>query len=79
MNRIILPGHPEFDLTLSLARPCNWGEVAARYSHYCLLADPTSGILRAAGPQETTEYLLGGEYQERLSVIGNDWEDDCYS
>ena len=70
MSSLILPGHPEFELTLSLARPSNWLSVAQKHGNFCFVADCETGLLRAASPLETTEYLLGGEYQLRLNRIG---------
>ena len=77
-NLLLLPGDPEFDRILSTPPP-NWQEVAVRDgSTYTFLADSSSGILRTATALETQEYLLGGEYEERLAALYDPDEDGLY-
>ncbi len=69
---LILPGDPLFDITLATPPP-NWRQVAeASNGSYVFLGDE-NGMLRAASGHECREYLLGGEYDER---IGENWESD---
>lgn len=73
---LILPGDPEFDLTLFLAPPPDWRETADRVGEQvCFVASAGSGILRPADPNEVEEYLLGGEYDEMMGDY-DDLDDD---
>lgn len=65
MRQIILPGDPEFDLTLSTALlPHTEGSV--------YVARSGSGLLEPLDPEgsDLAEYLYGGEYDQRLEEIG---------
>lgn len=68
-NLLIYPGDPDFDLTLTTFPP-NW-----RQFSYCnsgdvvFAAEPGSGVLRQVNADELTEYLHGGEYDERLHEL----------
>ncbi|MGG6293797.1 hypothetical protein ACQ4M4_05175 [Leptolyngbya sp. AN02str] len=67
---LILPGHPLFDETLATALPPDWQAVASRINQAPIfVASATDGILRPATPDELTEYLYGGEYDERLDAL----------
>ncbi|WNZ24848.1 hypothetical protein HJG54_19675 [Leptolyngbya sp. NK1-12] len=67
---LILPGDPEFETTLATALPPDWIAVAERMGQQCcFVADRDSGLLRPATDAELTEYLYGGEYDERLEAI----------
>lgn len=67
---LILPGDPGFDFTLATAIPPGWLAVAEQIGQQCsFVADRDSGLLRPATDQELTEYLYGGEYDERLEDI----------
>lgn len=67
---IILPGDPEFDLTLACNLPPDWRKVADRLGENCVfVASSGSGVLRPCDPNETAEYLYGGEYDDRLLEI----------
>ncbi|MBD2465780.1 hypothetical protein H6G89_32850 [Oscillatoria sp. FACHB-1407] len=67
---LILPGDPEFDLTLSCSLPPGWVEVARHMSQQiAFVASADSGLLRPATNAELTEYLYGGEYGERLNEL----------
>jgi hypothetical protein len=72
MSSLILPGHPLFDETLGEAIPPNWREVAARERGICFVFCSESGLMRPATAAEITEYLEGGEYDERLAQIEED-------
>lgn len=65
---IILPGDPEFDQVLGMTMPLDLQQKAAELSgEYCLVARAGSGILEAVSFAEAQEYMLGGEYDERLT------------
>jgi hypothetical protein len=67
---LILPGDPEFDFTLATALPPSWLAVAERIGQQCsFVADRDSGLLRPATDAELTDYLYGGEYDERLEAL----------
>lgn len=68
-RNIILPGDPGFDETLGTALPPGWEDHACTF-----VVDSQSGIMRPATPDELDDYLYGGEYQERLEAIDNDWD-----
>ncbi len=71
---LILPGDPEFDVTLSMMLPPN--SEAASHQAGCQVifaAEAGSGILRPLAGKELEEYLYGGEYDERMEEIG-DWD-----
>jgi hypothetical protein len=66
---LILPGDPEFNLTLATPPP-NWRQVAERLSgEYAFVARAGSGMLEPVSFGELDEYLDGGEYDERMSEI----------
>lgn len=74
-RNLILPGDPEFDETLGTSLPPGWEEVANKINQACtFVVDSRSGIMRPATPDELDDYLCGGEYQERLEAIGDDWD-----
>lgn len=76
-RRIILPGDPEFDLTLAVNLPPNWGQVAHQTSgQYVTVARADSGVLESVGESDFLDYLHGGEYAQRLSEIEGDHFDD---
>lgn len=67
---IITPDDPEFSQWLGIPPPIaseNRGETV-------FVAEPGTGLLRAASWRETDEYLYGGEYTERLIEV-----EDAYS
>ncbi|NJO76156.1 MAG: hypothetical protein HC833_21830 [Leptolyngbyaceae cyanobacterium RM1_406_9] len=72
-RKIILPGDPEFDLTLGLNLPPNWGQVAHQtWGQTACIARAESGLLEAVSGEELIEYLEGGEYDQRLAEIDED-------
>lgn len=77
MNRsLILPGDPEFNFTLATSPPPNWRQAAAKGGGFVnFVIEPNSGLMRPVTPEELTEYLEGGEYDERLDEIEDDWDD----
>lgn len=76
MSRLILPGNPLFDLTLSSTLPPGWTETAAKAGEQCaFVVRSESGLMEAVSPLELDEYLLGGEYETRLVTIGQDSEE----
>lgn len=67
---LILPGDPEFDFTLATAIPPNWLQVAeAIGQQVALVAEVGSGLLRPASADELDDYLMGGEYDERMEAL----------
>ena len=76
MSLLILPGDPGFEEVLGSHLPPGWQQFACKNSEFCFVADSDTGLLRPATTNETTEYLEGGEYDERLSYleeIDADW------
>jgi hypothetical protein len=74
---LILPGDPEFNFTLSTALPPDWIAAAERIGQQCVfVCEPGSGLMRPASNEELTEYLYGGEYDERLEELQSEQEDD---
>lgn len=64
---LLLPGDPEFERTLgTVLPPAAPGQV--------FIVRAGSSILEPATPDEVDEYLLGGEYDERLEELGDDAE-----
>lgn len=72
MDRLILPGDPEFSLTLGVTLP-----PAAPDAVFVVRSG--SLILEPVAPAEATEYLNSGEYDERMDEIEDEDEawDDC--
>ena len=66
---ILLPGDLEFERTLATPPP-DWRDLAFRNGgKVAFCADSDSGLLRAVDGRGCQEYLLGGEYEERLSSL----------
>lgn len=64
---LILPGDPEFNLTLGCQLPPDWQEVAYHHPDFAFIARASDGgILTAVPWSEAEEYLDGGEYLQRL-------------
>lgn len=75
---LILPGNPEFDETLASYLPPGWWQVADQYgANVAFVAQLGSGILQPVTPSQLAEYLEGGEYDERLTEIGDELEQFC--
>jgi hypothetical protein len=73
---LILPGTDLFDLTLATIPP-EW-EWRDRGDQVSFVADVDSGLLRPVTPRDLEEYVLGGEYDQRLADIEDDDELDCF-
>lgn len=74
---IILPSDSEFDETLCTTLPLNWQAIASQYSgDYGFVVDSESGLLRVENSRGIREYVEGGEYDERLALIEDDWDED---
>ncbi|PIG90821.1 hypothetical protein [Gloeocapsopsis sp. IPPAS B-1203] len=72
---IILPGDIEFEQTLATPPP-DWRQIANKTNgSYAFIADAESGLLRTVDGRGCQEYLLGGEYIQRLESLYED-EDD---
>lgn len=79
MSNLLLPGDIGFYETLA-AIPPNWREVANKTGgSFAFVADSQSGLLKAVNGTECKEYLLGGEYFERLDSMYEPEEDDFTS
>lgn len=75
-SRLILPGDPEFDLTLATPPP-HWQQEAARLGgEFAFIVRADSGLLEPCSFAELDEYLEGGEYDERLTFIGDDDDEE---
>lgn len=73
--RLILPGDPEFDVTLATPPP-NWRTVAAQSSNFAFVVRAGSELLEPVSMADLEDYLEGGEYDERLGEIGDDFGGD---
>lgn len=65
---IILPDNPLFQLTLQTVPPPDWQNHASE--ELAMIFDHESGLMRPATLAEMTDYVEGGEYDERLRSIG---------
>lgn len=64
---LILPGDPEFDVTLGCTIPPNWRHYAENHPDFAFVARAgQGGVLTPMNWDEVEEYLEGGEYEERL-------------
>ena len=74
-SNLIYPGYDLFDYHLATLPP-NFKQCFEQ-DQTAFIADPVSGVLRPASPDELREYVYGGEYDERLEQIGeeDDWLD----
>ena len=68
---LILPGDPEFDLTLA-SPPPGWRQAIANQDNYAFVARSGSGLLEPVSMRDLEDYLEGGEYDQRLDEIGDD-------
>lgn len=80
---LILPGDPLFDWTLACSLPPNWRQVSDYLGDACaFVATAGSGVLRPCSSYETTDYLYGGEYDDRLIELDDyydyDEDDPCW-
>lgn len=65
---LILPGDFNFDLTLGLVRP-------PAPVDSVFIVRPGSLIMEPVSPVEADEYLLSGEYDDRLLELEDDEQD----
>ena len=68
---IILPGHPLHDVTLNQNLPPGWEDQAlsaCNGGHFVFKLG--SALMVPATESDLTDYLHGGEYEERLQQIG---------
>ena len=73
---LILPGTDLFDLALATIPPeWAWRDMGDNVS---FVADADSGLLRPVTPRDLEEYVLGGEYDQRLADIEDDDELDFF-
>jgi hypothetical protein len=72
---LIFPGDPEFDLWMYRQLPPDWRAYSDKLSQQCFfVASVDSGLLRPASRDELDDYLYGGEYDERMDIIGDEDE-----
>ncbi|NER84498.1 MAG: hypothetical protein F6K42_34245 [Leptolyngbya sp. SIO1D8] len=72
-NLIMLPEHPLFEVILSSVKPPGWRQASERLGDETnYVADPETGLLRTATPDELMDYVWGGEYDERLEQLGEE-------
>lgn len=72
---IITPDHPDFYQILHSAPPPGWRDSVDSGFGGCLAVRANSLLLMPLSPEEETEYLLGGEYDE-LAYL-DDGDSDC--
>lgn len=75
MVDLILPGDPLFDITLATPPPAWKVQQQLTSDPLNFVVDAESGLLRVATPEELTEYLYGGEYDE---VMGEEDEEEYW-
>lgn len=74
---LILPGDPDFNITLGAAMPPGWQSVqAATNGDFGFIVRPGSLLMEPVTGEELDEYLEGGEYDERLIELGETEEDE---
>lgn len=71
MKRLILPGDPEFHLTLGTVTP-------PAAPDQVFIVRSGSLIMEPATPEEVDEYLQSGEYDQRLVEMGEEEEGDWF-
>lgn len=71
---IILPGDPAWDWTLTQPPP-DWRQAAAKDPDGFAFVVGLDGLARVATADDLEEYLYGGEYDERLEQIDEDYEE----
>lgn len=66
-SKLILPGHPLFDLTLATPPP-DWKAIAQSEGEMVdFVLDAQTGLFRTATAEELEEYLSSGEYEEAIA------------
>lgn len=69
---LYLPGDAEYEWTLgNRLPPCPLTD------NQVFIARAGSGLLEPANPEQMQEYLMGGEYDDRLAEIPIDEEEEC--
>jgi hypothetical protein len=70
---LIYPGDPDFDTYLYSAPPpgSTWID-----GQKILVVDPTTKLFRQVDRRELTDYLYGGEYEDRLTDLEDPYEFD---
>lgn len=70
MKKLILPGHPLFEQTLTSVLPPNWKRISAKDGEQCaFVMRSDSGLMEAVNRVELSVYLYGGEYDDRMSDV----------
>lgn len=69
-STLILPGSLEFESTLGRLPPGWQSQAHHTGDSFGFVADVETGLLRFATGGEMREYVLGGEYEERLDAMG---------
>jgi hypothetical protein len=74
MTEIILPDNPLFYDTLFRFQPPDWFSKASQDGNSIrFVFRKNTGLMEAVTEEELEEYLNGGEYEERLEDIGDDY------
>jgi hypothetical protein len=73
---LILPGDPLFAQTLLTPRP-DWQQVAIKDGDtYAFVVRPGSCLCEPVTSEDLTDYLEGGEYDDRLLEIDGEFDED---
>ena len=73
---IILPGNPLYDASLAQNLPPGWADDAvSACGAGAFVFKLGSGVMVPVSEAELTDYLNGGEYDERLELIGESSDD----
>jgi hypothetical protein len=72
---LILPGNPLFSETLDHFIPPDSRQLAEKEGGMYLAASPETGLLVPRTQQGMIDYVLGGEYDERLTQLEDDEQD----
>lgn len=72
---LVFPGDPEFDLILGVIPPPDVNQIEYKNNQVFYVARADTGILEAVDYKEFEDYANGGEYDERLTQIGDDESD----
>ena len=77
---LILPGDPEYSLTLGANLPPGWHQVRAQTNgSFALVARAGSGLLEAVPWNEVEEFLEGGEYDQRMAEMEALEDDESFT
>lgn len=69
---LFLPGDPRFNETLANPDLFNYEALGATKGSMTFIARSDTGLLEPATSEELAEYIYGGEYEERMTRLGED-------